>query len=73
MSRSISPYINELLSNTQGSVQANGISPSMKTINTISTENKKEKDRERKRIMGRKETRVDRTAAGESMKHNERQ
>lgn len=52
--RSISPYVNKLLSKTQESVQASGFSPSMRRIDTISTESKGEEGRERQRIMGRK-------------------
>lgn len=52
--RSISPYVNKLLSKTQESVQASDFSPSMRRIDTISTESKGEEGRERQRIMGRK-------------------
>lgn len=46
--RSVSPYINEPLSNTQQLVQASGVCLSMKRIDTISAENNEEEDREKK-------------------------
>lgn len=47
--RSISPHINEPLSKTRESVQANGICLSMKRINTISSETRGRTGRKRKR------------------------
>lgn len=71
--RSISPYVNKLLSKTQESVQASGFSPSMRRIDTISTESKGGGGQRETENYGKEKPRGDRTAARETVKYKVRE